>query len=60
MKKQFKISFHFLESNKSVLGIEYSNGTISFPGEPPEKFDELIVGFLFFYISFMYTKQKGD
>ena len=60
MSKQLKVSFHFLESNKSVLGLEYSQGTVSFPGEKPENYDELIIGFLFFYISIMYTTEKGD
>lgn len=59
MTKQLKISFFFLERNKSLLGMDHSIGTLTGPDNIPKDYVEFCIGFLFGYISFTWTTEGG-
>jgi hypothetical protein len=55
--KKYKFTFHFslLSPNKSLLGIDYMRGFIN----DDEKFHEIYLGCLLFFVSFMITEKEG-
>jgi hypothetical protein len=60
MKKEYSINCNFLDLNRSVLGIEHTNGRLTEVDGTVKNYKEFILGFLFFYISFMTTTQRGE
>ena len=59
MYKQLKVSFFFLERNKSLLGIDHSMGTLTGPDGIPKNYSEFCIGFLFAYVAFTWTEEGG-
>jgi hypothetical protein len=52
--RKFGIEFHFLSPSKVCLGIEYLQGIIH--EEEDSYYNELVIGFLFFYIEITIRK----
>lgn len=55
--KDYRLEFSLLNSCKVILGIDYTEGTLH-EEDGDKDFKEVVLGFFFFYISFMIIKKK--
>jgi hypothetical protein len=55
--KKYYFTFSMLDENKSLLGIDYMKGYVTNEDGQKERFHEIYVGFIFFFISFYFSKK---
>jgi len=55
--KKYKLEFEFLNPSRCLAGINYTAGVIH-EEDGDKDFHELMLGFIFFNINFIITKEK--
>jgi len=56
--KKYKLEFEFLSPARCLAGISYTTGTMHEEDGIDNEFHELMLGFIFFNINFLITKEK--
>lgn len=55
--KRFDIGFSFLDENKCLLGIDYMKGHIITKNNKRQRYHEIYIGLIFFFITLSFTKK---
>lgn len=55
--KKYYFSVSLLDKSKCLLGIDYMKGTVVNENKKKEEFHEIYLGFIFFFVSFYFSKK---